>query len=39
MLGLVCNILKATGVSLGPIGADDVLKILKGGADFVATIK
>ena len=38
MLGLACNILKATGVSLGPIGADDILKILKSGADVASTI-
>lgn len=38
MLGLVCNILKASGVSLGPIGADDIVKGLKNAGDFVATV-
>ncbi len=38
MLGLVCNILKASGVTLGPIGADDIVKGLKGVGDFVATV-
>ena len=26
MLGLICNILKASGVGLGPIGGDDIIK-------------
>ena len=38
MLGLACNILKASGFSVGPVGTDDLLKIVASGVNMAGTL-